>query len=67
MQRAGGRSVWLRQDLAETDARLPEIAGREALPIAEILPLQLLSVALAGQTGVEPGAFRHIQKVTRTL
>ena len=67
VQRAGGRSVWLGQDLAETDAPLPEIASGEALPIAEILPLQLLSVALAGKTGVEPGAFRHIQKVTRTL
>ena len=64
---AGGRSVWLAHDVAETDARLPEIASGEALPIAEILPLQFLSVALAGQTGVEPGAFRHIQKVTRTL
>ena len=31
---------------------------------AEILPLQLLSVALAELTGIEPGVFRHLQKVT---
>lgn len=35
-------------------------------PIAEMVPLQLLSLALARQTGVEAGVFRHIGKVTRT-
>lgn len=40
---------------------------RAAMPIAEIIPLQLLSLALAAQTGVEAGVFRRIGKVTRTL
>lgn len=34
------------------------------LPLAEIVPMQLLSVYLARLTGVEPGAFLHIGKVT---
>ena len=35
-----------------------------ACAAAEILPLQLLSVALAELAGIEPGVFRHLQKVT---
>ena len=67
VERAGGDARWLSRDHHDTAAELPQIDNAIALPIAEILPLQLLSVALARQTGVEPGAFRHIEKVTRTL
>ena len=65
--RAGGNSVWLASDSKGDDPCLPAISGANALPIAEILPLQLLSVLLAERSGVEPGAFRHIEKITRTL
>lgn len=34
------------------------------MPLAEMLPMQMLSLALARQNGVEPGIFRHIAKVT---
>ncbi len=44
----------------------PDLHGAAA-PLGEILPLQALSVALARRHGREPGAFRHIAKVTRTL
>lgn len=67
VERAGGDARWLSRDPHDTAAVLPQIDNAICLPIAEILPLQLLSVALARQTGVEPGAFRHIEKVTRTL
>lgn len=46
---------------------LPALSSPRALPLAEILPLQALSVVLARRRGVEPGAFRQIGKVTRTL
>jgi len=35
--------------------------------IAEVLPFQMLSLALCSQTGIEPGVFRFIHKVTTTL
>jgi glutamine---fructose-6-phosphate transaminase (isomerizing) len=38
-----------------------------ARPIAEILPLQVLSVAAALDGGHQPGVFRHASRVTRTL
>ncbi len=64
----GATVVWL--DAAKHDT-LPTILmpalPSAAMPIAEIIPLQLLSLAIASQTGVEPGIFRRIGKVTRTL
>jgi glucosamine--fructose-6-phosphate aminotransferase (isomerizing) len=47
------------------DKRLPMPAARGiALPLAEILPVQLLSLHLGRLTGIEPGKFLHIGKVT---
>ena len=34
------------------------------LPLAQVVPLQLLSYHLAEQAGFEPGAFRAVSKVT---
>jgi glucosamine--fructose-6-phosphate aminotransferase (isomerizing) len=46
-------------------ARLPMPEGRGVgLPIAEILPIQLLSLHLGRISGIEPGKFLHIGKVT---
>ncbi len=42
---------------------LPQ-AGGAGLPLAEIIPAQLLSYRLAERRGVVPGSFRHIDKVT---
>jgi glucosamine--fructose-6-phosphate aminotransferase (isomerizing) len=39
-------------------------AGR---PIVELVPLQLLAVALARRAGIDPGRPRHIEKVTSSL
>lgn len=46
-------------DIPETDA--------DARPLLEIVPLQLLSIALAEQAGLTPGVFRHLSKVTTVL
>lgn len=42
---------------------LPQASGI-GLPLAEIIPVQLLSYRLAERLGITPGAFRHIGKVT---
>jgi hypothetical protein len=43
--------------------KLPASLGI-GLPLAEIIPIQLLCVYLNQQAGVIPGTFRHIGKVT---
>lgn len=47
--------------------QLPVVRSDEARPLGEILPFQALSVMLAERRGIEPGAFRQIEKVTTTL
>jgi glucosamine--fructose-6-phosphate aminotransferase (isomerizing) len=44
---------------------LPPAAGL-GLPLAEIVPVQLLCYHLCERLGIEPGSFRHIGKVTLT-
>ena len=67
VERTGGHPVWLSPEADHSDITLPAVISPDTLPIAEILPLQLLSVALAERNGIEPGAFRNIEKITRTL
>lgn len=61
----GGRSCWLDSRL---DAEIPTIlipkANEIALPLVEILPLQMLSLVIADRRGLQAGQFRHIKKVT---
>lgn len=42
---------------------IPKASGF-GLPLAEIIPVQLLCYVLAREAGFEPGTFRHIGKVT---
>lgn len=61
----GGRGFWVS---SQADAELPTLLMPEgagvALPLVEILPFQVLSVALAQQAGVEAGKFLFSGKVT---
>ena len=61
----GGHSIWL--DTA-TNAQLPTILHPSTAdlirPLVEILPLQLLTLALASRKGIQPGHFRVVGKVT---
>ena len=65
IERYGGRAALATPGLGGTRTTLP-IASTvgPALAIAEVIALQLLSVAIAEQTGVEPGVFRHLGKIT---
>ncbi|SMD20503.1 SIS domain-containing protein [Kibdelosporangium aridum] len=67
IRRYGGRVVWLGQTVPDPDALSLAACRGAARHIAEILPLQLLSVVLAERAGIEPGVFRHLEKVTRVL
>lgn len=63
----GANAVWLDTAVDPGAPALPRLEGPDSRPLAEILPMQLLSVVLAERRGAEPGAFRQIGKVTTTL
>ena len=63
--RLGGRALWIAQEL---DPELPTLrlpaVDELARPLVEILPLQMLTILMAQRNGLEPGKFRHVQKIT---
>lgn len=64
IQNANARIFWLGPDIAEIPALpMPFVEGI-AQPLAEMLPMQLLSLHLAQQAGQVPGKFKYIGKVT---
>jgi glucosamine--fructose-6-phosphate aminotransferase (isomerizing) len=67
IQQRGGTVGWVGTTPGTgTHLTMPHLSGT-ARPIAEILPLQVLSVAAAIQGGHAPGTFRHASRVTRVL
>ena len=63
----GAKGVWCDESGDVGTIPTPGLLSRDTQPVAEILPLQLLSVVLAQRDGHEPGAFRNIGKVTTSL
>ncbi len=63
--RFGGRGAWIGEDADREVFRICPPC-EEARPILEMLPVQMLSVALAARAGREPGAFVRLKKVTST-
>ncbi len=61
----GGKVVWVD---STPDPALPTLlipAGSSLTrPLQEILPMQMLTLAMAARHGVEPGKFFHVTKVT---
>ena len=61
----GGKSILLD---STPDPELPTILIPEtsafARPLVEILPMQMLTLAMAKRKGVEAGMFRHVSKIT---
>lgn len=63
--RLGGKVFWVGSRPATALPWIEMPAGKGlGLPVAEIVPFQLLSLALAQQIGVEAGKFFHSGKVT---
>ncbi len=60
---AGGQVETVSTEQGSPPFKLP-LCVPAALPIMEILPAQLLSLALAKRQGIQAGSFVHISKVT---
>lgn len=65
LKQAGTRAFAVGEDAAVPALRLPS-SHVMARPLVEILPAQMLSLALAAQKGIEAGRFTHASKVTST-
>ena len=63
IRRAGGRAFLCGANASLETLRLPPVSPA-LRPILEILPAQMISLALAALTGVEAGKFRKATKVT---
>jgi glucosamine--fructose-6-phosphate aminotransferase (isomerizing) len=61
----GGKAIWVN---SSPDSEIPTIVlppvGDLARPLVEILPMQMLTLAMANRKNIEAGKFRHVSKVT---
>ena len=61
----GGKVIWLD---STPDPEIPTILFPETTeltrPLVEILPMQMLTLAMANRRGVEAGKFMHVSKIT---
>ncbi len=65
IRKTGAKAALAGPDAKSGVFRLPEVS-REIRPIVEMLPLQMISIALAELAGREAGKFERIEKVTTT-
>lgn len=59
----GGRSVVIETSAPKAVFRLPSVP-HALRPIVEILPIQMISLALAARNGIEAGRFERASKIT---
>ncbi len=65
IRQAGGRTGWIAEDAASGDWNLPKVPDG-LRPVLEILPVQMMTLAIAAEAGIEAGRFGRIPKVTTT-
>jgi glucosamine--fructose-6-phosphate aminotransferase (isomerizing) len=65
IRQKGGRAELIGTDAELSSLRIPEVP-RSTLPILEILPVEMVTLALTAQTGREAGRFTLGSKVTTT-
>jgi glutamine---fructose-6-phosphate transaminase (isomerizing) len=65
IQQQGGRAELVGEDATQDCFRLPD-HDAAIRPILEILPAQMITLALAAQAGREPGKFELATKITTT-
>ena len=65
INRLGGQALLVDADSPEAALRLPN-APTCLMPVLEILPIQMITLALSSLQDHTAGAFRHATKVTRT-
>ncbi|HEX8817493.1 MAG TPA: SIS domain-containing protein [Terriglobales bacterium] len=61
----GGKTCWIAEEIEPGPWNLPRSAAG-VRPMLEILPVQLMTIALAADAGIEAGRFTRIPKVTTT-
>jgi glucosamine--fructose-6-phosphate aminotransferase (isomerizing) len=64
IKNCGGRVFWVGPDIEGIPSLPMPLVEGLGQPFAEILPIQLLTIYLAQQSGLVPGKFKHIGKVT---
>ncbi len=65
IRQAGGKTGWIAEDSKLGAWNLPQTPAG-VRHILEILPVQMMTLALAAQTGIEAGRFARIPKITTT-
>ena len=63
LERLGVRCGWVSEDAGKAELRLPAVAPA-LRPVMEILPAQMITLALAALAGREAGKFVHATKIT---
>jgi len=63
IQRAGGQVLWIGESSTSSALRLPQAAER-VRPILEMLPVQMMTLALASLQGHTAGEFDRATKIT---
>jgi len=63
--RQGGRAIWLdsRIDPELSTLSIPDTSSLTR-PLAEIVPMELLTLVMAGRMGIEAGIFQVVEKIT---
>ena len=62
---AGARAILAAEDAPEPALRLPAV-GELARPVVELLPVEMITLAIAALDGREAGRFERVAKVTGT-
>ena len=65
VRKAGGKAVWITQNAQPGPWNLPATPASVS-HILEILPIQMMTLALAAEAGIEAGRFARVPKVTTT-
>ncbi len=63
IRQAGGKTGWIAEDASGGAWRPPETPPG-VRPIVEILPVQMMTLALAAEAGIEAGRFARVSKIT---
>jgi glucosamine--fructose-6-phosphate aminotransferase (isomerizing) len=63
LRRMGCATAWIQQDAVPASWNIPA-APAGIVPILEILPVQMLTLALAANAGIEAGRFARVAKIT---
>ncbi len=65
IRKAGGKTGWIAEDASGGAWKLPRTPP-PMRPIVEILPAQMMTLALAAEADIEAGRFARVSKITTT-